>query len=190
MHIIVRFSRQHFLVRSAEFCGRFIAFPVSVSAKNFAPDAMADDIFDFTIGARCRLSRLGVARNPRTTMRAGTIVGRGRSTSSVRVLFDGYSRPVSLHQKDVELIYAEPEAPAPQRPRDVADRLLELRDLRKLSDDESLRETFTLPLHAARLKARQILNAYPRSGYTAVVESWRQLPDGHIEFTMRRLPTN
>jgi hypothetical protein len=164
-------------------------FPVSVSAKNFFPDAMADDIFDFTIGARCRLSRLGVARSPRTTMRVGTIVGRGRSTSSIRVLFDGYSRPVSLHKKYVELISAEPEVPAPQRTRDVAVRLLELRDLRKLSDDESLRETFTLPLHAARLKARQILNAYPRSGYTTVVESWRQLPDGHIEFTMRRLPT-
>lgn len=83
---------------------------------------MADDIFDFTIGARCRLSRLGVARSPRTTMRAGTIVGRGRSTSSIRVLFDGYSRPVSLHEKYVELISAEPDAPAPQRTRDVAER--------------------------------------------------------------------
>jgi hypothetical protein len=51
------------------------------------------------------------------------------------------------------------------------------------------RETFTLPLRAARLKARQILNEYPQSGYTTVVERWRQLPDGQIEFTMRRLPT-
>jgi hypothetical protein len=99
------------------------------------------------------------------------------------------SRPVSLHKKYVELITAESEAPTQQRPRDVADRLLELRDLRKLSDDESSRETFTLPLHAARLKARQILNEYPQSGYTTVVECWRQLPDGQIEFTMRRLPT-
>jgi hypothetical protein len=150
---------------------------------------MTDDIFDLAIGARCRLSPLGFARNPRTTARAGTIVGRGRSTSSVRVLFDGYSRPVSLHKKYLELIFAEPEAPAQQRPRDVADRLLELRDLRKLSDDESLSETFTLPLHAARLKAHQILNEHPQSGYTTVVERWRQLPDGQIEFTMRRLPT-
>jgi hypothetical protein len=150
---------------------------------------MTDDIFDLAIGARCRLSRLGVARSPRTTMRVGTIVGRGRSTSSVRVLFDGYSRPVSLHKKYVELISAAPETPASKRPRDVADRSLELRDLRKFSDNESLRETFTLPLHAARLKARQILNEYPQSGYTTVVECWRQLPDGQIEFTMRRLPT-
>jgi len=40
-----------------------------------------------------------------------------------------------------------------------------------------------LPLHAARLKARRILDAYP----TAIIENWRQLPDGQVEFTMRRL---
>ena len=131
----------------------------------------------------------GICPQPARLDEAGTVVGRERSKSSIRVLFDGHSRPVSLHKKYVELISAEPETPAQQRPRDVADRVLELRDLRKLSDDESLRETFTLPLHAARLKARQILNEYPQSGYTTVVESWRQLPDGHIEFTMRRLPT-
>jgi hypothetical protein len=96
---------------------------------------------------------------------------------------------VSLHKKYGELISAEPEAPVPQRPRNVADRLLELRDLNKLSGDESLRETFTLPLHAARLKARQILNEHPQNGYKTVVERWRQLPDGQIEFTMRQLPT-
>jgi hypothetical protein len=157
--------------------------------RQFFPDAMTDDIFDFAMGARCRLSRLGFSRCPRTMTRAGTIVGRGRSTNTVRVLFDGHSRPVTLHKKYVELISAQPEAPVPQRPRDLADRLLELRDLRKFSDEESLRETFTLPLHAARLKARKILNEYPQSGYTTVVECWRQLPDGQIEFTMRRLPT-
>jgi hypothetical protein len=42
-----------------------------------------------------------------------------------------------------------------KRPRDLADRL---RDLRKLTDDGFLRETLTLPLNAARLKARQILD--------------------------------
>jgi hypothetical protein len=151
---------------------------------------MTDDIFDSAIGARCRLSRLGIARSPRTTMTVGTIVGKGRTTGSIRVLFDGCSSPVSLHKKYVELISAEPEVPVPRRPRDVAKRLLELRDLRKVSDDESFRQTFTLPLHAARLKAHQILNEYPQSGYTTVVERWHQLPDGQIEFTMRRLPTS
>jgi hypothetical protein len=75
-----------------------------------------------------------------------------------------------------------------RNPKDVVDRSRELRDLRKLTDDGFMRETFTLPLHAARLKAREILNAYPTGGYMAVVENWRQLPDGQIEFTMRRLP--
>jgi hypothetical protein len=70
-----------------------------------------------------------------------------------------------------------------KRPRDLADRL---RDLRKLTDDGFLRETLTLPLNAARLKARQIFDEYPAGGYMTIVENWRQLPDGQIEFTMRR----
>jgi hypothetical protein len=76
-----------------------------------------------------------------------------------------------------------------KRPRDLPDRSRGLRDLSKFKDDGFLRETFTLPLLAARLKACEILNAYPTGGYMAVVENWRQLPDGQIEFTMRWLPT-
>jgi len=48
---------------------------------------------------------------------------------------------------------------------------------------------FTLPIEAARLKAREILDQFPQAGYAIVVENWRQLPDGRIEFTMRHLPT-
>jgi hypothetical protein len=72
-------------------------------------------------------------------------------------------------------------------PRNLADRLREVRGLGKRENDN--RETFSLPLNAARLKARQILDEHPDGGYMKVVENWRQLPDGHIEFTMRRLPT-
>ena len=61
------------------------------------------------------------------------------------------------------------------------------RDQRKL-DDGFMRETYTLPVEAARAKAREILNHFPVGGYATVVEQWRQLDDGHIEFTMRRLP--
>jgi hypothetical protein len=50
-------------------------------------------------------------------------------------------------------------------------------------------KTFKLPIAAARLKAREILDQTPRGNYTPVVENWRQLPDGQIEFTMRHLPT-
>lgn len=56
-------------------------------------------------------------------------------------------------------------------------------------DDGFKRETFTLPLEEARQKARQILDRYPAAAYLTKVESWRELPDGCIEFTMRRLPS-
>src|SRR5438876_835941 len=43
------------------------------------------------------------------------------------------------------------------------------------------------PREAARTKARDFLNRYPKAAYMSSVESWRELPDGAIEFTMRRL---
>jgi hypothetical protein len=69
------------------------------------------------------------------------------------------------------------------RPRDLASRMAG----RRRPDDGYLRETFTLPREAARTKARDFLNRYPKAAYMSSVESWRELPDGAIEFTMRRL---
>lgn len=66
----------------------------------------------------------------------------------------------------------------PVRPRDLADRM----------SGVAQREIFTLPVDAARLKAREIIDQSPQSGYLPIVENWRQLSDGKIEFTMRRLP--
>jgi hypothetical protein len=60
---------------------------------------------------------------------------------------------------------------------------------RRGPDDGFSRDTFRLPVEAARLKAREILNEFPQGGFTTIVERWRQLPDGQIEFTMRRLRT-
>lgn len=65
------------------------------------------------------------------------------------------------------------------RPRNLADRLM---------TGTPRPETFKLPIHAARLKAREILDQLPQAGYMAVVENWRQLPDGRIEFTKRHVP--
>jgi len=65
------------------------------------------------------------------------------------------------------------------RPRDLADRMSGI----------AQREIFTLPVDAARLKAREIIDQSPQSGYLPIVENWRQLSDSKIEFTMRRLPT-
>lgn len=63
-----------------------------------------DDIVEFVKGSRCRLIELGMAANSRSTMKAGTVLGRGRSANSIRVLFDGFKTPVSLHKKYIELI--------------------------------------------------------------------------------------
>ena len=73
-----------------------------------------------------------------------------------------------------------------KRPRHFADR----RELRKTENDDVALQTFTLPLEAARLKVRDILGRIPRRGHLEIVERWRQLPDGQIEFTMRRLLTS
>ena len=48
---------------------------------------------------------------------------------------------------------------------------------------------FKLPIDAARRKAREIIDQVPQGNYTPIVENWRQLPNGQIEFTMRHLPT-
>jgi hypothetical protein len=68
------------------------------------------------------------------------------------------------------------------RPNDLAERISN-----REPDDGLSRKTFRLPVDMARAKAREILNQFPQSGYSTVVEQWRQLPDGQIEFTMRRL---
>jgi len=149
---------------------------------------MTDKICGFAIGSRCRLSSLGISRSPRTKVRLGTVVGKGHSANSIRVLFDGSTTPVSLHKKYIELIPAGPDRKTAslKRPRDIAGRLFEQRDLRS-PDNHQLRETVTLPLPAARLKARRILDE-PQDGYMTIVENWRELPDGQIEFTMLRVP--
>jgi hypothetical protein len=70
-----------------------------------------------------------------------------------------------------------------RRPRDLADRMAG----RRWREDGFLRETFNLPREQARTKARDFLTRYPKQAYMSGVESWRELPDGNIEFTMRRL---
>jgi hypothetical protein len=76
------------------------------------------------------------------------------------------------------------------RPRDLAAKLAQYGAQRKRSrSDAYRRETFSLPREAAREKAREIFRRYPKAAYMTAIESWRELPDGGIEFTMRRLPS-
>jgi hypothetical protein len=71
------------------------------------------------------------------------------------------------------------------RPRDLADRMAH----RASAPDGFVRETFALSREDARVRAKAFLKAYPKEAYMSEVESWRELPGGGIEFTMRRLRT-
>jgi len=81
----------------------------------------------------------------------------------------------------------------PDRPRDLAERMARRRKSggkpAARIGDGYLRETFTLPRPAARARAEAFFARYPKAGYMSAVESWRELPGGEIEFTMRRLPS-
>jgi hypothetical protein len=76
------------------------------------------------------------------------------------------------------------------RPKDLAGRLRQASDRRKLKRADSFRrETFALPRAAARAKAREFFARFPKAAYMTELESWRELPGDRIEFTMRRLPS-
>lgn len=79
------------------------------------------------------------------------------------------------------------------KPRDIADRMKMRRDRQVAAGgarrDGYLRESVTLPRDEARAKARDILDRYPAAAYGTAVEHWRELADGQIEFTIRRLTT-
>ena len=83
---------------------------------------------------------------------------------------------------------------AMRRPADIAKRVADVRDRRKVArnvgwSDAFRRVTFTLPREDARAKAREMFERYPKTAYMTEIESWRELPGDQIEFTMRRLPT-
>jgi hypothetical protein len=59
------------------------------------------------------------------------------------------------------------------------------RDLAMRVSDAQHRDTFRLPIEAARRKAREVIDQNPQDGLTLTVENWRQLPDGQIEFVIR-----
>lgn len=73
-------------------------------------------------------------------------------------------------------------------PADLAARARQALQKRAKSD-AFRRETFALPRTQAREKAREMFRRFPKPAYMTEIESWRELPDGRIEFTMRRLPT-
>jgi hypothetical protein len=82
----------------------------------------------------------------------------------------------------------------PPRPVDVARRLAQRKSAGTAAGQRSEaggwhRDTFTLPREEARAKAREFFSRFPKAAYMTEIEWWRELDDGRIEFTMRRLPS-
>ncbi len=71
-------------------------------------------------------------------------------------------------------------------PKDIAKRVAEKRSARA---NGWRRETFTLERLEARAKAREWFERFPKAAYMTEIEFWRELADGRIEFTIRRLPS-
>jgi hypothetical protein len=71
-----------------------------------------------------------------------------------------------------------------RNPKDLADRMA---TRRRQADDGYVRETFRQSRAEARQTAKAFLDRWPAAAYMSKVETWRELPDGEIEFTMRRL---
>jgi hypothetical protein len=56
---------------------------------------------------RIKMSALGAARCPNLAGREGVVVGAGRYPSTVRVMFDGFKSPTSLHSTYIETVAGE-----------------------------------------------------------------------------------
>lgn len=84
-------------------------------------------------------------------------------------------------------------AQRPSTPADLARRMAERRDgvrpAGRVMGGQWRRETYTLPRPEAREKARELFNRFPKAAYMTEIEFWRELDDGQIEFTLRRLPS-
>ena len=77
-----------------------------------------------------------------------------------------------------------------RRPADIARKSARsLAERHRGAVDAFHRETHALEREAARAKARELFQRFPKAAYMTEIESWRELADGRIEFTLRRLPS-
>lgn len=70
--------------------------------KSTQATAMSGEDQHYRIGDRVRLSELGKQRMTRSRTFTAKVVGFGRSETTIRVVFDGSSYPVSLHASYIE----------------------------------------------------------------------------------------
>ncbi len=82
-----------------------------------------------------------------------------------------------------------PASTGPKTPSELAQRLGAKNRAGDGAEGTWRRETFTLPRHEARAKAHEWFDAFPKAAYMTEIEFWRELSDGQIEFTIRRLPS-
>jgi len=66
---------------------------------------------------RIRMSALGAARCPNLAGREGIVVGAGRYRSTVRVIFDGFKSPTSLHGSYIEAVAEQKDSSSRCRTR-------------------------------------------------------------------------
>jgi hypothetical protein len=74
---------------------------------------------------RVRMSALGAARCPKFAGREGVVIGSGRYRSTVRIMFDGFKSPTSLHSSYIEPVVEEEGVSRSGRdamPPDITDR--------------------------------------------------------------------
>ena len=77
------------------------------------------------------------------------------------------------------------------RPIDLVERVARRRTSRGAAAESgrlAARDLLLAP-SAAREKAREWFERYPKAAYQTEIEYWRELADDQIEFVMRRLPT-
>ncbi|MEH2536833.1 MULTISPECIES: hypothetical protein [unclassified Bradyrhizobium] len=71
------------------------------------------------------MSALGAARCPKFAGREGVTIGSGRYRSTVRIMFDGFKSPISLHSTYIEPVVEEESVSSTGRnttPPDLTDR--------------------------------------------------------------------
>jgi hypothetical protein len=103
----------------------------------------------------------------------------------------GARRAAAVEFREPDRLQSDPkprESDITKRPLHLADRSRLESGCRGIENDDVSLETFTLPVEAARLKVRDVIDRNPRRGYLEIVERWRQRPDGLIEFAICRLP--
>ena len=61
------------------------------------------------------MSALGAVRYPNLAGREGVVVGAGRYRSTVRIMFDGFRSPTSLHRSYIEPLAGEESSSGPDR---------------------------------------------------------------------------